>query len=57
MPNLRLFSDEIDFGLVRTNTEVRKTFKVLNDGLNDIYFRVHNPHRYFHLDFYDFYEF
>ena len=54
-PNLRLFTSEVDFGLVRTNSYFSKNFKVINEGLNDVFFRVSNPHRYYNLDFYDLY--
>ena len=56
-PNLRLFSSDIDFGLIRTNSNFKKNFKVINDGLNDVFFRIKNPHKFYELDFYDFYEF
>ena len=56
-PNLKLLTSEVDFGLIRTNSHFRKNFQVFNDGLNDVFFRVVNPHRYYNLDFYDFYEF
>lgn len=29
----------------------------MNLGENEVYFGFNNPHRYYHLDFYDFYEF
>ena len=28
-----------------------------NEGENPVVFRIDNPNRYYHLDFYDFYEF
>ena len=56
-PTLRLLSSFVNFGLIRTNSRFRKKFKLRNEGLNDAYFRIHNPYKFYQLDFYTLYEF
>lgn len=54
-PLLCLRDHEIYFGLVRTFTTVRKAVTITNEQNNLVYFRVHNPFRFYALDFYCFY--
>lgn len=42
---------------MRVNSIYRKKFKLVNMGENIVQFKFVNPHRYYQLDFYDFYEF
>ena len=56
-PNLRLFTTNIDFSLVRTHSVYKTRFDLYNEGDNPVIFKIDNPNRYYKLDFYDFYEF
>ena len=53
-----MFKEEVVyFGLCKTYTLKRKVLSFQNTQKTAVRFRVHNPHRFYVLDFYDFYEF
>lgn len=56
-PDLIFQEELIYFGLVKTFTQNRKKLTLRNPQKTPVRFRVHNPHRFYVLDFYDFYEF
>ena len=56
-PDLELSTDLLYYGLCKTYSLHKRTLTLTNTQNTPIDFLIHNPHRFYELDFYDFYEF